>query len=171
MMKKILLGIAFLSLFTITRTEAQRFAIVDVNSILNEMDSYQQAQEQLNQLAEEWRQEISQKMDEVKSLYNKYQAEKVLLTEEMQGKSEKEIMEKEEAVRKLQRKRFGPEGDLFQKRQQLVAPIQEKVSGAIKEYANSRGYDVIFDKSSAAGILFSNDKIDKTEDIKRMLGL
>ncbi len=172
-MKKVLIAfsIALFSLVSTSSLDAQRFAIVDVNSILDEMPAYQQAQDKLEKIASQWRQEISQKMDEVKSMYNKYQAERVLLTEEMRKKSEDAITQKEKEVRELQRRRFGPDGDLFQKRKQLIAPIQEKVSSAIKDYAESRGYDVIFDKSSAAGILFSNAEIDKTDDIKRKLGL
>lgn len=170
-MKKLITLCVFMSISMATTTLAQRIAIVNVNDILHEMDSYQQAQNQLDDIASKWRQEISQKMDEVKSMYNKYQAEQVLLTEEMKSQREKAITQKEKEVRQLQKQRFGPKGDLFKKRQQLVAPIQEKVSSAIKEYADTRGYDIIFDKSSAAGILYSNAEYDKTEDIKRKLGI
>lgn len=170
-MKKILILFACIGFMSLNSTNAQRIAIVDVNSVLQEMDSYQQAQDQLDEIASKWRQEISQKMDEVKSMYNKYQAEEVLLTEDMRKQRENEITEKEKAVRELQRQRFGPEGDLYQKRQQLVSPIQEKVSSAIKDYADTRGYNIILDKSSATGILFSDEEYDKTDDIKRKLGI
>ncbi len=172
-MKKLLVVLSFIffSGASLVSLQAQRIAIVDVNEILSQMDSYQKAQNELEQIASGWRQEISQKMDEVKSLYNKYQAEQVLLTEEMKRKAEDEITNKEAEVRDLQRKRFGPDGDLFAKTEQLVAPIQENVASAIKEYADSRGYDLILDKSSATGILFSNESLDKTEEVKRQLGI
>lgn len=172
-MKKLLiaLSIVLFSSASVASLQAQRIAIVDVDGILNEMDTYHKAQNDLEQIASEWRQEISQKMDEVKSLYNKYQAEQVLLSEDMKRQAELEITNKEAEVRELQKKRFGPDGDLYARSEQLVAPIQETVSSAIKEYAESRGYDVILDKSSATGILFSNENIDKTEEIKRQMGI
>lgn len=165
------LSFVFFGFASMTSADAQRIAIVDVNQIMSEMSSYQSAQAELDNIASQWRQEISQKMDEVKSLYNKYQAEQVLLTEEMKKEAEDKITTKEAEVRELQKKRFGPDGDLTVKTEQLIAPIQEEVASAIKEYADSRGYDVIFDKSSAAGILFSNEALDKTVDIKRKLGI
>ena len=104
-------------------------------------------------------------------MYNKYQAQQVLLSEEAQKQKEDEIVSKEAEVRELQRRRFGPEGDLFLKRQELVAPIQEKVFGAIDDFATDRGYDIIFDKGGSTGLLFANEEYDKTEDIKKRLKL
>jgi outer membrane protein len=89
----------------------------------------------------------------------------------MKVQKENEIIEKEEQVRNLQRQRFGPEGDLFRKRQELVAPVQEKVFGAIEDFAADRGYDLIFDKNGSTGILFTSDNFDKTADLKKRLGI
>lgn len=148
---------------------AQRIAYVDVNKILESIDEYQEAQRELDQLAATWRQEIAQEYDKIKSMYNRYQAEQVLLSDEARRQREDEIMAQEKEVRELQKARFGPEGALFDRRQDLVRPIQERVYQAIEEYANERGYDFIFDRSGAAGMIFSNPQYDKTEDILRAL--
>ena len=130
-------------------------------------DRYKAAQKELDEIASGWRQEISKEQDKVKSLYNKYQAEQVLLTDDLKKQREEEIVAKEGEVREMNKRRFGPEGDLFKKRQQLVAPIQDKVFAAIENYAAEKGYDLIFDKAGAAGLLFVKPEFDKTEDIKK----
>jgi outer membrane protein len=167
MLKRILLAGVF-GLF-MSYTFGQKIAIVDVNQILAEMEDYKAAQKQLDQIASEWRQEISKEQDKVKSLYNKYQAEQVLLTEDVKKQREEEIVAKEAEVREMNKRRFGPEGDLFKRRQQLVAPIQDKVFAAIEAYASERGFDIIFDKGGSAGLLFVKPEFDKTEDIKKKI--
>ncbi len=169
-MKRVLL-LATVFLGTIFTMNAQRIAIVDINSILADLTEYKQAQTEVDKIAAAWRQEIGVEYDKIKSMYNKYQAEQVLLSEDAKVEKENEIMEAEKSVREMQKQRFGPEGDLFQKRQELVQPIQEKVFAAIEEYAGDRGYDIIFDKGSTAGILFTSDEYDKTDDIKKKLDL
>lgn len=149
--------------------QTQRTAVVDIDEILTSMPDYQKAQDQLDEIAEQWRQEIAQEMDKVKSMYNKYQAEQVLLSDEMKREREEEIMEKEKEVRDVQRQKFGPEGELFNKRQELVAPIQNEVYKAISSYADSRGFDLVLDRSANSGVIFINDAMDKTEDIKKIL--
>lgn len=170
MIKKILLLTALILTLNMSMT-AQRIAIIDVGSILSDMTDYQVAQQEVDKIAAAWRQEIGVEYDKIKSLYNKYQAEQVLLSEEAKAEKEAEIMEAEKMVREMQKQKFGPEGDLFQKRQELVQPIQEKVFAAIEEYASDRGYDIIFDKAGSAGILFTSDEYDKTGEVKRKLGL
>jgi outer membrane protein len=170
-MKKLLILWVFLAATASTGLYAQRTAVVDVNEILSNMPDYKTAQDQLDQIAEKWRQQIAQEMDQIKSMYNKYQAEQVLLSEDMKRQKEDEIMNKEKEVRELQRQKFGPEGQLFQKRQELVAPIQNEVFKAVQGFADSRGFDIILDKSSTTGILFLNDEFDKTDDVKRILGI
>ncbi len=168
-MKKVLL--LFVCLFTIHMSaDAQRIAIVDVNALLESNDDYVNAQREIDKLSAEWRQEIAQEYDKIKSMFNKYQAEQVLLSDDVRVQRENEIVEMEDAVRELQKQRFGPEGDLFSKRQELVNPIQDNIFAAIESYASDRGYDLIFDKSSAAGLLFASDEFDKTEEVKRKLG-
>ena len=150
---------------------AQDVAIVDINAILEDMEEYKEAQAELDRIAAEWRQDISQEYDKIKSLYNKYQAEQVLLSDEVRRQREDEIMEKEKAAQAMQRAKFGVEGELFRKRQELVNPVQDRVYAAIEEFAEARSIDIIFDKSSNAGLLYASEKYDKTEDIKRKLGL
>ncbi len=158
-----------LVLFVSLATYAQRIAIVDVNKILESIEEYQNAQTQLDNLAAQWRQEIAQEYDVIKGMYNKYQAEQVLLSDEARRQREDAIMNKEKEVRDLQKDRFGPEGELFKRRQGLVRPIQDRVYAAIESYAQERGYDFIFDKSSASGMIFSNSEYDKTNDVLNKL--
>lgn len=149
--------------------DAQRIAYVDVTKILENIVEYQEAQRELDNVAATWRQEITQEYDVIKGLYNRYQAEQVLLSDEARKQREEEIMNKEKQVRDLQKARFGPEGELFKRRQDMVRPIQDRVYGAIEEYAKSRSYDFIFDRSGAAGMIFSNPEYDKTDDILKSL--
>ncbi len=167
-MKKIII-ICLGALFITASAFSQRMAIVDVNSLLEGMTEYKTAQSDIDNISAEWRQDISKDYDKIKSLYNKYQAEQVLLSDDARKQREDEIMDFEKAVREKQKQRFGPEGDLFRKRQEIVRPIQDKVFAAIDTYATERGYDLIFDKSSSTGLLFANEEFDKTEDIRRKL--
>lgn len=167
-MKKLGL-LAVFSLATIVTLSAQRIAYVDVNRIMESIDEYTEAQRELDQLAGRWREEIAREYDQIKSMYNRYQAEQVLLSDESRRQKEDEILEKEKSVRELQKARFGPEGALFKRRQELVRPVQDRVFAAIEEYADDRGYDFIFDQSGAAGMIFANPEYDKTEDIIRKL--
>ena len=168
MIKKIAFTLCIAAFFT-THTIAQRIAIVDVTQILESLDTYKEAQTQLDKSAAEWRQEIAQEYDAIKGLYSRYQAEQVLLSDDQRKQREDEIMSKERTVRELQKQRFGPEGDLFEKRQDLIQPIQEKIYNAIEEFADDRNYDFIFDKGGSAGLLFVNPQFDKTEDILKLV--
>lgn len=170
MMDKILIAVS-VALMMALNIDAQRVAIVDVSAILENLDDYNAAQNEIDQVSAKWRQDIAQEYDKIKSMYNKYQAEQVLLSDEVKIEREEEIMGKEKEVRDLQKRRFGPEGDLFRRRQELVSPIQDQVFTAIEEYAKIKGYDIIFDKAGAAGLLYANDEFDKTEEIKRELGI
>lgn len=170
MTKRTLLIAAIITLFSFAM-QAQRIAIVDVQAVLSSLPEYEQAQNEIDVVAKAWQQEIAQEYDKIKSMYNEYQAEQVLMSAEMKTKKEDEIMNKEKEVREMQKRKFGPEGELFQKRQELVQPIQEKVFEAIQDYADDRGYDIVLDKSSNTGILFTSDNFDKTDDIKKRLGV
>ncbi|HHJ49702.1 MAG TPA: OmpH family outer membrane protein [Phaeodactylibacter sp.] len=149
--------------------QAQRIATVDMNTILESIQEYQDAQKELDRIAAAWQQEVARMYDEIKSMYNRYQAEQVLLSDEERKQREDEIMEKERQVREYQKAKFGPEGELFQRRKELVQPIQDRVYAAIEEYANERGYDFIFDKSSTAGLIFNNSEYDITDEILKRL--
>lgn len=168
---KQLVILALLAIMTTTSSTAQSIAVVDINDVLTSFPDYRKAEAELDKVANNWRQEIAEEYDKIKALYNKYQAETPLLTEEMKMKRENEIIAKEESVRALQTQRFGPDGDLFTKRQELVAPVQERVYEAIDDFASDRGVDLIFDKSGAAGLLYASEQYDKTTDIKKRLGI
>jgi len=157
------------ALLSVGAASAQRVAVVDIAGLLENMPEYAAAQKQLDDLSATWRAEINAEMDKIKGLYNKYQAELPLLNDDMKRKREDEITNKEKEVRDLQRARFGTDGALFAKREELVKPIQDKVYKAIDDYAKERGFDLILDKSSAAGVLFVSDGIDKTADIAKRI--
>lgn len=146
---------------------AQRIAYMNLEDVLKSVEDYTNAQTEINNLAEKWQGEIDEEREKVKSMYNRFQAEQVLWSEEMKAKKEQEIIDQESKVREMYEQRFGPEGALFKKRQELIRPIQEKIYAIIENYATERGYDFIFDVNSAAGLLYTNSKYDKTEDIIR----
>ena len=164
-MKRYFLFFAVLFFVGTSTISAQRIAVVDINQVLESLPEYQQAQKDLDRQAATWRQEIAQEYDVIKSMYNKYQAEQVLLSDEVRKQREEEIVNKEKSVREMQKQRFGPEGALFKRRQALVQPIQDKVYTTIEDYANAKDFDFILDKGSSAGLLFVNSRFDKTEDI------
>lgn len=151
-------------------SHAQKFAYVDSDYILERIPEYASAEDQLEKLSVNWQSEIEEVYQQIDVLYKKYQADKILLTQEMKNKRESEIINKEKDAKELQRKRFGPEGDLYKKRTELVKPIQDKVYNAIQDFSNEKRYDIIFDKSSNLIMLFSNPDLDKSDDILKMLG-
>lgn len=168
-MKKIILSITAILLMGLT-VNAQKFAFVDTEYILDRIPSYKAAQDQIDELSEDFEEEIEAKYEEVEKLYKSFQNEKVLLTEEQQVQKENEIIEREKEIKALQQKYFGPEGELFQKRQELIKPIQDEVYKAVKEMALEGGYAVIFDTASGAGILYENARYNKSDDVLEKLG-
>ena len=168
--KRSLLALVFAAA-TMLSVSAQKIALVDVNEVLSSMPEYENAQKELDRIAAEWRQQIAQDFDVVKGMYNKFQAEQVLMNAEDKTKREDEIVKKEAEIREKQKNKFGPDGELFKKRQEMVAPIQDKVFAAMESYAAERGIDIIFDKGGATGLLFSNPEYDKTADIKKKLNI
>lgn len=168
-MKQIIVTIAlFLSI--VASANAQKFGYVDTQYILENIPEYESKQQQLDELSIQWQKEIEEKLALVDKMYKDYQSEAVFLTEEMKRRREDEIMTKEKEAKDLQKKRFGVEGDLYKKRQELVKPIQDKVYNAIKELAERGSYAVIFDKSSDLTILFASDRYDLSDEILEKLG-
>jgi outer membrane protein len=162
--------IAGLLLFTGT-LQAQKFAYVDTEYILDNIPAYKQAQAQLDNAAASWQKEIDDIYKEVEKLYTKFQAEQFLLTEDMKIKKEDEIVSKEQEAQELQRQRFGFEGDLFKKREELIQPIQDKVFDAVEKLAQTRAYDFIFDKASAgATMLYTDPKHDMSDIVLKNMG-
>lgn len=168
-MKKILL-LAFLSGITLMGF-SQKYAIIDTRYILDKMPEYKVAQKQLDDIAASWQKDIDTKQTELDNMYKTYEAEQVMLSDELKKKREDQLFNKEKELRDLQRKRFGFEGDLFKKRQELVKPIQDKVYNAVQKMAVSRGYDLVLDKSEGITIIFADPKLDKSEDVLKDLGI
>ena len=172
-MKLIFKSTLLLSLVAVLSTQAyaQRFAYVDSDYILSQMPSYKSAQTQIDEQSKKWHEEIDNKFEAIDKLYKQYQAEKVLLTKDMQTKRENEIIEKEREAKKLQNDKFGYEGQLFKKREELIKPIQDKVYEAINKVAKNNGLDFIFDKSGDMLMLVSNPKYDRSDEVLEELGV
>ncbi|MCK9324434.1 MAG: OmpH family outer membrane protein [Bacteroidales bacterium] len=169
-MKKILLIVGIL-LAGFTMSYGQKFAYVNTEYILGRIPAYEAAQKQLDRLSEEWQKEIEGKRAEIEKLYKEYQAERVLLTEEMRTKREETIMAREKEVVELQRNYFAPEGMLYKRRQELVKPIQDDVFNAIKTLATEGNYSVIFDSASGPTMLYTDPKLDKSDEVLEKVGI
>jgi len=168
-MKKIIfLLVAFVTLAG--TSYAQKYAFVDSEYILENIPAFTAAQEQLDQLSSQYQKELESMHAEVEQMYKDFQAESVLLSEDMKRKREDVIISKEKDYKQLQRKYFGPSGELFQKRQALVKPIQDDIFNAVQEIANEGSYAVIFDKSGGTTMLFTNPKFDLSDQVLQKLG-
>ena len=143
----------------------QKFAYVDSDYILSNIPEYADAQEELNTLSAKWQNEVKAIYDKVSEMYQKYQTEMVLLSEDQKRAREQEIINKEQEAKTLQLQYFGAEGQLYQKRTELVQPIQEKIYTALTELAQTKGYTFIFDMASGTSILYASDKVDVSDDV------
>ncbi|HNI45105.1 MAG: OmpH family outer membrane protein [Chitinophagales bacterium] len=174
-MKKLLAIIAFaITLcFSTLQSSAQTatFGYTDTESVLSQLNDYKDAQEQLNKIAQQWNDEIQQKYKEIDAAYKKFQAEQVLLTDSDRKKREEDIVAKEKEARDMQKAKFGTNGELQKKREELVKPIQEKVYAAIEKVAARKRLDFVFDKSNGVTMLYANPKFDITEDLLKELGI
>ena len=168
-MKKSLLMIA-LSCFVCLAANAQKFALVDMEYILKNIPAYERANEQLNQISKKWQSEVEAVALEAQTLYKNYQSEAVFLSEEQKIKKEEEIVAKEKEAQELKRKYFGPEGELYKKRESLMAPIQDEIYTAVKEISEAKGYSVVVDRASAASIIYASPKIDISNEVLVKLG-
>jgi len=167
-MKKILLLLA-ISFLTLS-IQAQKFAYVDTDYILNKIPDFKQAQDKLDGLSADWQKEIENKYADVEQMYRAYQQEQVLLTDDMKEKREDAIIKKETDAKNLQKKYFGPEGDLYQKRQELIKPIQDKIYDTIQQLAADNKYAIIFDSSSDLIMLYKNNNYDKSDKVLDLMG-
>lgn len=167
-MKKILFGLIFVCIATVNF--AQRYAYVDTEYILSNIPAYKAAQDKLNQLSVDWQKEIEVEYETVSQMQKDFQSERILLTKEMIKQREAEIAAKDRAVKDLQRRFFGPEGELFKKRQELIKPIQDEVYAVIKDIAESNNFAIIFDTAAGATILFTDPKYDKSDEVLEKLG-
>lgn len=171
--KKLLLFLTAMLVVGLGRTNAQlnqKFAFVDSEYILQNIPEYGDAQEQINQLSTKWEKEIKTLRTKLDELKHDYQVESILLTEEQKRKKEEAIAAKEQEIVELQMQYFGPEGQLFAKRAELIQPIQEKIYNAINQLALVKNYAFVFDKASGTTILFCNDKNDISDDVLDEIG-
>ena len=152
-------------------TAAQRYAVIDSKYILEKLPDYKESQTRLDQFSNQWQQEIEKKQAELDRMYKDYDAEQVMLTDVLKKKREDELYNREKEVRDLQKKRFGFEGDLFKKRQELIKPIQDKVYTAIQKLAIERSYDFILDKSEGITVIFADPKLDRSDEVLKFLGV
>lgn len=168
-MKKILL-ILMVALGCAAGASAQKFALVDMEYILKNYPQYEMANEQLNQLSQRWQREVEAKAAEAETLYKNYQSDMVFLTDDQKKAKEQEILNSEKAATELKYKYFGPEGELYQKRQTLMQPIQDEIYNAIKKISEEKGYQCIFDRASSANIIFASPRIDISNEVLDKLG-
>ena len=169
-MKKSFLLIAF-SLLLAGFAQAQKYAIIDTKYILDKMPEYKAAQAQLDDIAKKWQKEIDDMQQDLDKMYKNYDAEQVMLSDDLKKKREDQLFVKEKAVRDLQRQHFGFEGDLFKKSQELIQPIQNRVYNAVQKLAVARGYDFILDKSEGITVIFADPKLEKSDDVLKELGI
>ncbi len=168
-MKKIILALFLISAAFITN--AQRYAIIDSKYILDKVPEYKEAQKKLDNFSELWQKELDQKRAAMDKMYKDYDAEQVMLTDVLKKKREDELFNKEKELRDLQKKRFGFEGDLFKKRQELIKPLQDRVYNAVQKLAVEKLYDFILDKSEGITVIFADPKLDKSDDVLRNMGI
>ena len=168
-MKKFLFTLV-IALGSILGANAQKFALVDMDYILSSIPNYEMANEQLNQLSQRWQKEVEAKATEAQTMYKNYQADMVFLTDEQKTKKEAEIVAKEKEATELRYKYFGPEGELYKKRQSLMQPIQDEVYNAVKKVSEERGYQCIFDRASSANIIFASPRIDVSNEVLAKMG-
>ena len=168
-MKKLLFALLFS--FAAIASHAQRYAIIDSKYILNKVPDYKEAQKKLDNFSELWQKELDQRQVAMDRMYKDYDAEQVMLTDILKKKREDELYNKEKELRDLQKKRFGFEGDLFKKRQELIKPIQDRVYNAVQKLAVEKLYDFILDKSEGITVIFADPKLDKSDDVLKNMGV
>jgi len=154
-----------------SQVSAQKYAFVNTDYILDNVPAYKEAQEQLDQLSGDWQKQVEAKFNEVDKMYKDYLKEQILLTEDLKQAREQEIVKKEKEAKEFQKQKFGVDGELFKKRQELVKPIQQEIYDAIKDIATTGNYAVIFDKSGDSNILFGNERYDKSDDVLTKMGI
>lgn len=169
-MKKVLF-VFIVMLFTTFSGYAQKYALIDMEYILKNIPAYDMANEQLGQLSKKWQTEVESQLNEAKTMYKKYQSDLAFLSEDMKVKREEEIVAKEKEAMELQRKYFGPEGELFKKREILIAPIQDDIYNAVKAVSEERGYAMVLDRASSQNIIYATPRIDISNEILAKLGI
>ena len=168
-MRKPFLLMLLLSVMSLT-AHAQKFALIDMEYILKNIPAYESANQQMEQSSEQWQAEVEKLAEEAKAMYEDYQSTAQKLTAEQRTQKEDAIVTKEKEVADLRRKYFGPEGELYKKRQSLMQPIQDEIYNAVKEISEEQGYQVVVDRASAMSIIFASPKIDISDEVLAKLG-
>ena len=158
------------SSFLVLHSSAQKYALIDLEYILKNIPAYERATEQLSQVSKRWQAEVDALNTEAGTMYKNYQNEVVFLSQEQKQVRQNAIMQKEKEAADLKKKYFGPEGELFKKRESLMSPIQEEVYNAVKEISELRGYQMVVDRASKSGIIFASPKIDISNEVLQKLG-
>ena len=153
-----------------TSASAQKFALIDLEYIMGNIPAYERANEQLNQVSKKWQAEVEAIDAQAKTLYKNYQNEAVFLSEEQKKEREQAIVDKEKEAAELKKKYFGAEGELYKKRVALIEPIQEEIYNAVKSIAQSKGFQLILDRASDAGIIYASPTIDISNEVLDKLG-
>ncbi len=169
-MKKIVLFIGLFFALSISSSMGQKYALIDMEYILNRIPSYENANEQLEALSKEWQNIVDAEVEEANAMYKKYQADLTFLVGEEKTKRENQIVSKENAIQELRNQYFGPEGELFKNQERLIKPIQDNIYEAIKEISAEQGYAVVVDRASASSIIFASPKIDISDEVLSKLG-
>ncbi len=168
MRKKIL--ITFFALIAAITMQAQKYALIDMEYILKNIPAYERANEQLNQQSRRWQSEIEVLAQEAQALYKKYQNESMFLSDEQRKMREEEILTAEKKAGELKRLYFGPDGELYKKRESLISPIQDEIYNAVKDICDRKGYSMVIDRASAMSIIYASPKIDISNEVLSKLG-
>lgn len=166
----LLLAVMFLLGITVNAQQNQRIAYVDSDYILENIPEYADAQEEINQLSKQWEKEITALYQEAQEMDREYKAESVLMSEDQKRKKKEAIAAKRQEAENLRMQYYGPEGELYAKRAELIQPIQEKVYNAINQVALTKNYAFVFDKAAGTTMLYCNDKNDISDEILDEIG-
>lgn len=168
-MKRLTMIAAFIGALFI-ESNAQKFALIDMEYILKNIPAYEMANEQLRQVSEKWEKEVSAQSEKVEALYKEYQANSIFYTDDQKKAKEEAILEEDKKTQELKRNYFGPEGELFKKREALMKPIQDDIYNAVKSIADNKGYQMVMDRASAASVIYASPKIDISNEVLSKLG-
>lgn len=155
---------------TLTSSYAQKYALIDMEYILGKIPAFENGNKQLETLSKQWQDEVDNAGKEVEAMYKKYQADLVFLAGEEKTKRENEIVAKENEINKLRESYFGNQGELFNRREAFMKPIQDDIYNAVKEIAAAGSYQVIIDRASASAIIFASPSIDISDQVLARLG-
>lgn len=169
-MKKLSIILGLLLAVVAIDLNAQKFALIDMEYILKNIPAYEMANEQLKQVSQKWEKEIEQQAAKVETMYKDYQSNSIFYTDEQKKSKEEEILAEDKKTQELKRSYFGPEGELFKKREALMKPIQDDIYEAVKTISDNKGYQMVMDRASAASVIYASPRIDISNEVLSKLG-